>query len=259
MGFLGSFLGSDGARAAKGAADIQVENTDKGIRQVRKFTTQGRLDLRPFKNAGRDSLEGLVDLVKNPESQRAFIDENPFFNALAEKGEQNILNNAAARGKVGSGGTAEALINSRLLLGNDLLSQNISQRQGIANLGLGAASGSAALSQNAGFNIADLLTQRGNASAAGIVGAANSRAQGVQNVITVAKEAAKAIAASDIRVKENIIRVGSTEGGLPVYRFNYIGSDAVQMGVIAQDVEKVNPDAVIEIDGVKHVDYGAIH
>ena len=61
---------------------------------------------------------------------------------------------------------------------------------------------------------------------------------------------------SDIRVKENISQVGSLDNGLPVYLFNYKGNKTPQIGLMAQDVEKVNKDAVAEIDGIKRVYYG---
>jgi hypothetical protein len=72
----------------------------------------------------------------------------------------------------------------------------------------------------------------------------------------VAATAAPAVVASDMQVKENISKVGSLDNGLPVYLFNYKGSKTPQIGLMAQDVEKVNKDAVIEIDGIKHVYYG---
>ena len=62
-------------------------------------------------------------------------------------------------------------------------------------------------------------------------------------------------AASDINVKENISQVGMLDNGLPVYLFNYKGDNTPQIGLMAQDVEKVNKDAVTEIDGVKQVYY----
>ena len=61
--------------------------------------------------------------------------------------------------------------------------------------------------------------------------------------------------ASDIRVKENIVLVGQLDNGLPVYKFNYIGSDIPIIGVMAQDVELFNPNAVVEVNGIKHVKY----
>lgn len=63
---------------------------------------------------------------------------------------------------------------------------------------------------------------------------------------------------SDIRVKENITRVGTHfRTGLPIYEFNYIHIPGKRYrGVMAQDVEKVYPEAVIEMhDGILGVNY----
>jgi hypothetical protein len=58
-----------------------------------------------------------------------------------------------------------------------------------------------------------------------------------------------------MKVKENISEVGKLHNGLPVYIYNYIGDNTPQIGVMAQDVEKVNKDAVVTVDGIKHVFY----
>lgn len=66
---------------------------------------------------------------------------------------------------------------------------------------------------------------------------------------------------SDIRVKENIERVGIDQPtGLPIYEFNYKGvPDRRFRGVMAQDVEKVYPDAVVQTsDGIKAVNYNML-
>lgn len=65
----------------------------------------------------------------------------------------------------------------------------------------------------------------------------------------------KASMLSDARAKENIRRVGYLDNGLPVYSFSYIGSPQTQIGLMAQDVEKVIPEAVVEMNGLKHVNY----
>lgn len=62
---------------------------------------------------------------------------------------------------------------------------------------------------------------------------------------------------SDRRVKHNIVAIGD-ENGFPIYEFSYIGSDKRYIGVMAQDVEKVRPDAVFSINGTKAVNYDAI-
>jgi hypothetical protein len=69
--------------------------------------------------------------------------------------------------------------------------------------------------------------------------------------------AAKLFMPSDRRIKEDIKRVGTLDNGLPVYTFRYKGHPVVQMGLMAQDVEQVNPEAVAEINGIKMVDYKA--
>ena len=65
--------------------------------------------------------------------------------------------------------------------------------------------------------------------------------------------------ASDIRLKENIEYTGEeTKDGIPIVDFNFIGDNIRRRGVIAQDVEKIRPDAVTEINGMKHVYYGRL-
>lgn len=66
---------------------------------------------------------------------------------------------------------------------------------------------------------------------------------------------------SDKRLKEDIKRVGKTDEGLPVYTYRFKGDPRVQMGVMAQDVEKQKPEAVFSLGGrggPKMVNYGAI-
>lgn len=68
------------------------------------------------------------------------------------------------------------------------------------------------------------------------------------------------LAFSDMRLKENIRRVGHTDDGLPIYVYNYRGDPVAQMGVMAQEVEKVSPDAVERHEsGYLMVDYRKVH
>jgi len=60
---------------------------------------------------------------------------------------------------------------------------------------------------------------------------------------------------SDKRLKENIEKVGKTNDGQPIYRYNYKGDPNTQMGLLAQDVEKKHPEAVGLAGGYKTVNY----
>lgn len=67
-------------------------------------------------------------------------------------------------------------------------------------------------------------------------------------------------AMSDRRTKEDIRRVGITDGGVPVYTFRYKGDDMVHMGVMAQDLVDTQPDAVgVHPSGFLMVDYSKVH
>jgi hypothetical protein len=69
---------------------------------------------------------------------------------------------------------------------------------------------------------------------------------------------AKMFATSDVRVKENISVIGYLKM-LPVYLFNYIWSPEKHIGFMAQDVEKVMPEAVGEYSsGIKFVNYAMV-
>jgi len=62
---------------------------------------------------------------------------------------------------------------------------------------------------------------------------------------------------SDARLKEDIKQVGTADNGLPIYNFKYKGDPTEQthIGYMAQDVEKVHPEAVGESNGFKTVNY----
>lgn len=73
--------------------------------------------------------------------------------------------------------------------------------------------------------------------------------------ITVTWDAAGIFLISDRQVKENIREVGKV-GQLGVYEYNYVGRPALMKGFIAQEVERLVPEAVIHAAGVKAVNYG---
>tara|TARA_R110002020_G_scaffold288373_2_gene503837 strand:+ start:9075 stop:10016 length:942 start_codon:yes stop_codon:yes gene_type:complete len=88
-----------------------------------------------------------------------------------------------------------------------------------------------------------------------IIGSAGSAAGTAAGTALVTKALPYLASLSDKNSKENISQVGILDNGLPVYLFNYKGNNTPQIGLMAQDVEKVNKDAVTEIDGIKHVYY----
>ena len=61
---------------------------------------------------------------------------------------------------------------------------------------------------------------------------------------------------SDIALKHDIVLLGRLDNGLGFYRFAYNGSNQVYVGVLAQEVQKVRPEAVVRgRDGYLRVYY----
>jgi hypothetical protein len=61
---------------------------------------------------------------------------------------------------------------------------------------------------------------------------------------------------SDERAKEDIEKVGKTKDGLGLYSYRYKGSPTTQVGLMAQEVKKKKPDAVMTgSDGLMRVNY----
>ena len=61
---------------------------------------------------------------------------------------------------------------------------------------------------------------------------------------------------SDVALKHDVVLIGYLDNGLGFYRFAYNGSDTAYVGVMAQEVQRVRPDAVVRgRDGYLRVFY----
>lgn len=61
---------------------------------------------------------------------------------------------------------------------------------------------------------------------------------------------------SDADLKQNIVEVGRLYNGLPVYLYTYRGDDTPRIGLLAQDVAVVKPEAVaVDANGYLKVNY----
>jgi hypothetical protein len=63
------------------------------------------------------------------------------------------------------------------------------------------------------------------------------------------------LALSDRRAKEDIVKIGKTDGGSNLYRYKYKGQDGMHIGVMADE----NPHAIAgQVNGLNVVDYGRV-
>ena len=116
---------------------------------------------------------------------------------------------------------------------------------------------------------ADILgaTQMGYNAQMGNFNAQQAAQQGMNSgLMSLGGTLGAAAIMSDIRTKENITQVYWLPNGLPVYTYEYKpefkdeAGHGVHIGVMAQEVEQVMPEAVItRADGIKMVDYGVLN
>lgn len=92
-----------------------------------------------------------------------------------------------------------------------------------------------------------------NATAGGLFGLGGSILGGVARALPYASMFG--LPGSDIRMKEDIRHIGYSNDGQRLYSFRYIGQPQTHVGLMAQEVERIKPHAVVEENGWKYVDY----
>jgi hypothetical protein len=111
----------------------------------------------------------------------------------------------------------------------------------------------AAAGERAATNISNLLGQAGAATAGGQVAMGNVARQSFGDALGIAK-----VLFSDIRLKKNINKIGTRTDGLNIYEFEYIWGGGRQVGLMAQEVQGIYPDAVSESSGYLMVNYSKV-
>lgn len=254
----GALSGEDAAKASKQASAAQSSAINKGVELQRETRDIARDDLAPFRDFGANQINALTNLF-SPQGQADYLNANPLFQASLDSINNATLNNQAARGKLGSGGTLKALQGNFNATALPFLNNQQNALFNAVNVGQSSAAGQANTALNTGANISNLFGQQGDVRAAGIVGAQGAKQGAFNNLLNLGGQIGGGLLAmSDKRMKEDIKKVGILENGLNVYTFRYKGEPKVHMGVMAQEAEKVNPHAVTEIDGIKYVNYGEV-
>lgn len=163
---------------------------------------------------------------------------------IFDEAMRGVTTNAAARGLMGSGSTARALQTRAGNLAQQNQGNYLSQLLQGSQLGIQGG-------LNAGNTVAN-------------VGAQNERVGGLVNTLgdigKVAGSVGKVAALfSDPRLKDDIELIEERPGEPDLYRFRYKGSDEWHVGVMADEVAELRPDALGPlVDGYATVDYGKL-
>lgn len=131
------------SRAAGSAADSQAAGQASAIDEQRAAREQFVELLAPFREFGLESMEGLRDLLFNPQAGLEQI--APVVDFLRKEGFEDIQESAAAGGRLGAGGTLKDLTQFNTDLTSTIIpqlqNQRFNQLFNVLSLGQNAAAG----------------------------------------------------------------------------------------------------------------------
>jgi len=250
--------GKTAADAAIEAAETQAAAQQSGLDYLKETEAVPQA----LRQAGLQQLGGLAGLegYEDYGNQQQLIDQaiaSPLYSSIMgtqAAGEDALLRNASATGRLRTGGTAVDMARYNQNLEQQALLESYNQQ-------LGGIQGLAGL-QSAAPQIAQQYGQIGETNAMGQIAAAQAKQQGINNMLNFGGQMGAAFM-SDERLKTNIVKTGSTSNpAISTYKWDWIpesGKSGSEVGFIAQEVEKVYPDLVITLDdGYKRINKEAI-
>lgn len=261
------------SRAAGRASRAQQDSAREGIdEQRRQFDAVQEL-LKPYVEAGQPALEQQQALIGlgGPEAQRAAIqaiESGELFQAQVRQGEEAILQSASATGGLRGGNIQAALAQFRPQMLQREIDTQFTRLGGLTNLGQQSAAGVGTAGLQTGQRVSGLMGDIGAARAGGelATGQALSSAFNLPAQFLGLQYGAQgggtgttpSIGFSDRRLKTNIYRISTRPDGLGVYEFDYIWGGGKQIGLMAQEVLSIYPDAVGSVGGYYTVDYSRV-
>lgn len=248
------------------------------ITQLGQAPTLGAPDVAEYQNA-EGVYRQMLNLAKTNSINNTVNETNSAAFALGLKGinsgdsgANRLFSSIAARNQGSlneyAGNTANNLLQfrERLLSGvyqrlTNKYNATVSQRAAELQTGSGLFSNVFnALSSERAYQAE---TQQANAQMKLAADTANaqSKSSGMSSIMSsvAAIGGAAMMAFSDTRLKENIEEIGTLPNKIKVYKYNYIWETAPQIGVMAQQVQGIMPNAVkCHTSGYYMVDYSQI-
>lgn len=165
--------------AASKAGKAQVQAADRSAEEQRAAREEMRTLLNPYVSAGTPALQAQMAALglSGPEAQQAYVtqqEQSPFFQSLAQQGEEAILQNASATGGLRGGNVQGALAQFRPALLNQFLEQQYTRLGDLTKVGQASAAGVGASGITSATNIGQAYTQAGQARAGSIMGQAGA-------------------------------------------------------------------------------------
>lgn len=170
------------ASAATSAAATQAQAADRATQEQQRQFDVTQEQFAPFREAGVGALteqQALLGLSGSGAQQEAFgrFAESPGQAFLRQRGEQSLLRNQAAIGGLGGGNVRSALQQQGIGFAQQDLQNQLARLSAISGSGQAATQNVAQLGAQTASNVGNLMTQSGQATAGGILGAGQAQQQ----------------------------------------------------------------------------------
>lgn len=268
MSFVGDALGFGSKSSSK--APIQASNVQADYqREALEYLKESEAIPQQYREGALQRLAGAYGLEGGVGTQQDMIDQarqSPLYSAMMgtqQAGEESILRNASATGGLRSGNVQGAMYDYNTQLENQALLASYNQQiQGLGGLAQLPSLAPMIAQQTSGI---------GTTLAQGIMGKAQSEAAasqaGMNNMMGIGGLGLDIYSAykqfSDNRLKTDIKLVGKVNGhNWYTWSWNKIGESlglhGRSQGVIADEIQKTNPEAISYKNSFMQVDYAAI-
>jgi hypothetical protein len=252
----GMLSNAEGQSAAYDMQGANVANTNGSIQNFLNTGSQSQ-------SSASDTNATVQQLLTGGSATPAFGNylDSTGYNFQLSQGIGAINASAASKGLLDSGGTAKDLMTYGQNLASTTFNNYLNQLNGLsasqqANANTGAGVGGQVINANttggvaAGNNNMQGSIAQANANTAMYTGIGNALGGALNGVIgggatSILGGGGSSMAQSDVRLKEGIRRVGTLANGIGVYSFRYLGDTVRYVGVLAQEVLRKVPDAVV--------------
>lgn len=184
-GAIGGSLLSGGS--SKKAAKYQLQGTREGIAEQRRQFDITDKQLAPFRTTGTNALQD-YEYLASPEGQFQYLQDHPLYAYLNKQAADRATDRMIAGGKSYSGQGLQAAQQGMYDLSEGLITNALNRYGGLVDTGLTAATRGAAFREGLANNVTNLLGQGANARAAGVIGANNAYATGINELAKMAGE-----------------------------------------------------------------------
>jgi hypothetical protein len=256
----GTHAAGEAKDASKAAEAAQQDALGRSIAETRRATEEGQGFLAPFGGVGLQGVEQ-AGFLTDPQAQFDFLQNNPLFQMGLDNANRQTQQSAASRGRLSSGDTLQELNQNALLTASPLIQ---SQKQSIGdllNFGGGIATNQANTAIGEGSQISNAFENQGNITSAGIQSRNKIQADTTANQQQLAGQIFSMF--SDPALKTNIKSTGS-KNGFNTYSWdwnelaNKVGLSGSGVGVMADEVKAIKPEAVTIDRGFMKVNYNMI-